>query len=158
MGRSLPLGDCKTHRCTAGKINWYIHSRCGGARVLPKVILTRARNPPTHHCCCAFCPQDRFRSNMARAPNAERVTAVKGDSLLSLSGLVAAGATSTFDAIYVDGDHTVRYVCYRMCARLSCVVCVFGDFSLGGINANGWAYSTPYLSNADRWGNLSWAG
>lgn len=52
--------------------------------------------------------QDRFRHNMARAPNRERVSAVKGDSLLSLAGLVAGGRTSTFDVIYVDGDHGVR--------------------------------------------------
>lgn len=45
---------------------------------------------------------------MARASNSERVTAVKGDSVLSLAASVAAGATSTFDVIYVDGGHTVR--------------------------------------------------
>eukprot|EP00903_Cladosiphon_okamuranus_P016548 g15266.t1 len=54
--------------------------------------------------------EDRFRSNMARAPNSERVTAIKGDSLLSLSSLIAAGGTSTFDAIYVDGAHTMHHV------------------------------------------------
>ena len=67
-----------------------------------------------HH---ARCSQDRFRNNMANAPNNERVTAVKGDSLLSLSSLVAAGGTSTFDAIYVDGSHTVR--------ALGCTWCPF---------------------------------
>ena len=54
------------------------------------------------------CPQARFHHNMARAPNRERVVAVKGDSMLSLSEIVAAGGTSSFDVIYVDGDHAVR--------------------------------------------------
>ena len=51
--------------------------------------------------------QGRFQSNIARAPNHERVIAVKGDSLLSLSKLVAAGGASKFDVIYVDGGHEV---------------------------------------------------
>ncbi|CAN0083622.1 unnamed protein product [Scytosiphon promiscuus] len=54
--------------------------------------------------------EGRFRHNMARAPNRERVSALKGDSLLSLAGLVAAGRTSTFDVIYVDGDHGMASV------------------------------------------------
>lgn len=41
--------------------------------------------------------------------NNERVTAVKGDSMISLAGLVSGGAASSFDAIYVDGSHTVRF-------------------------------------------------
>lgn len=45
---------------------------------------------------------------MARVVNGDRVTAVKGDSMLSLAALVATGATSTFDVIYVDAGHTVR--------------------------------------------------
>eukprot|EP00752_Nemacystus_decipiens_P004620 g4217.t1 len=52
--------------------------------------------------------EDRFRHNMAKAPNNERVNAIKGDSLLSLSGLIAAGGTSTFDFIYVDGSHSMK--------------------------------------------------
>lgn len=51
--------------------------------------------------------QGRFQINTGRAPNHERVIAVKGDSLLSVSKLVSAGGTSKFDVIYIDGGHEV---------------------------------------------------
>lgn len=44
---------------------------------------------------------------MAKAPNGERVIAIKGDSLESLAGLLARGLTSSLDAVYVDGSHQV---------------------------------------------------
>ena len=46
---------------------------------------------------------------MAKAPNGERVLAFKGDSLESLTGLLARGLTSMFDAVYVDASHEVRW-------------------------------------------------
>lgn len=63
--------------------------------------------------------QGNFRRNIARAPNGERVTVVKGESMLALAALVRDGATSTFDVIYVDGDHAVRPVCRKQSAPSS---------------------------------------
>lgn len=60
--------------------------------------------------------QVKFRRNVARAPNGERVTVVKGESMLALTALVRDGATSTFDIIYVDGDHSVRVMRRKQCA------------------------------------------
>lgn len=52
--------------------------------------------------------QNRFRSNVAKAPNKGRINAIKGDTLLSLSSLVAAGQSSSFDVIYIDASHEAR--------------------------------------------------
>ncbi|CAM9470985.1 unnamed protein product, partial [Laminaria digitata] len=49
----------------------------------------------------------RFRSNMAKMGKTDQIRVVKGDSLLSLSSLVAAGRSSSFDVIYVDASHKV---------------------------------------------------
>lgn len=45
---------------------------------------------------------------MAKATKTGRIHAIKGDSLLSLSSLVAAGQSSSFDVIYVDASHKAR--------------------------------------------------
>lgn len=46
---------------------------------------------------------------MAKAPNSERVIAIKGDSLESLAGLLARGLIASFDAVYVDASHEVSW-------------------------------------------------
>ena len=46
---------------------------------------------------------------MATTGKREQIRVVKGDSLLSLASLVAAGWTSSFDVIYVDASHQVKY-------------------------------------------------
>lgn len=51
------------------------------------------------------CHQERFKWNMGKVYNGERVVAMKGDSLRSLAELVARGLSSSFDAIYVDASH-----------------------------------------------------
>lgn len=51
--------------------------------------------------------QERFHSNIAKAPNGERVIAFKGDPQTSLAGLLAKGLTATFDAVFVDASHEV---------------------------------------------------
>lgn len=61
---------------------------------------SETRSPMCHH----SGNQDRFKWNMAKVPNGERVVAMKGDSLRSLAGLVASGLSSSFDAIYVDAS------------------------------------------------------
>lgn len=53
------------------------------------------------------CTQDRFRSNMARIPNGDRVVAFKGPSLQSLAHLLTSGLDSRFDAVFIDGSHEV---------------------------------------------------
>lgn len=53
--------------------------------------------------------QERFHSNIAKAPNGGRVVAFKGDPLKSLAGLVAKGMTSSFDAVYIDASHEVSW-------------------------------------------------
>lgn len=50
------------------------------------------------------------------------MNAVKGDSLVSLAALVAGGASSSFDVIYLDGSHKVR----------SCIPAFWGTFSVIG--------------------------
>ncbi|CAM9226803.1 unnamed protein product [Pylaiella littoralis] len=54
--------------------------------------------------------EERFHWNMAKAPNSERVIAVKGDSLESLAGLLARGLISSFDAVYIDASHEMKDV------------------------------------------------
>ncbi|CAN0034342.1 unnamed protein product [Sphacelaria rigidula] len=54
--------------------------------------------------------EDRFTWNMAQVPNGERVNAIKGESIVSLSGLVAGGYSSAFDAVYVDASHNMKDV------------------------------------------------
>lgn len=44
---------------------------------------------------------------MAKMGKTDQIRVVKGDSLLSLSSLVAAGRSSSFDVIYVDASHKV---------------------------------------------------
>ncbi|CAM9096650.1 unnamed protein product [Hapterophycus canaliculatus] len=51
--------------------------------------------------------EGNFRRNIARAPNGKRVIVVKEESMLALTALVRDGASSTFDVIYVDGDHSM---------------------------------------------------
>lgn len=53
---------------------------------------------------------------MAKAPKTGRIHAIKGDSLLSLSSLVAAGQSSSFDVIYVDASHEARIPYFNMFA------------------------------------------
>ncbi|CAN0219013.1 unnamed protein product, partial [Ectocarpus sp. 8 AP-2014] len=53
--------------------------------------------------------EDRFRSNMARIRNGDRVVAFKGTSLESLANILASGLDSRFDAVFLDGSHEVMY-------------------------------------------------
>ncbi|CAM9672474.1 unnamed protein product [Ectocarpus sp. 6 AP-2014] len=54
--------------------------------------------------------EDRFRSNIARIPNGDRVVAFKGTSLESLANILASGLDSRFDAVFLDGSHEMKDV------------------------------------------------
>ncbi|CAM9322611.1 unnamed protein product [Ascophyllum nodosum] len=69
--------------------------------------------------------EDRFKWNMAQTDRAQRIQAIKGDSMLSLSTLIAAGQSSSFDVIYVDASH-------RMADTLADCLLAFRLLKVGG--------------------------
>ncbi|CAM9567726.1 unnamed protein product [Ectocarpus fasciculatus] len=81
--------------------------------------------------------EDRFRSNMARIPNGDRVIAFKGASLESLADLLASGLRSRFDAVFIDGSHEMEDVLgdALLSFRLLKVggVMIFDDYWMRGV-------------------------
>lgn len=76
--------------------------------------------------------QERFKKNIARAPNGHRIGVIKGDSMLSLASLVAGGATKSFDMIYVDGSHEVRFILLGKESFICCSGGIFETLFSGG--------------------------